>query len=350
VKLTLAAAICWENYMPLLRHSLYSQNVNLYFAPTADARDTWLSLMRTVACEGRCFVLSANQCVREKDLPDWIYGKAAEEDSAEIEDRNKRRHRRRSVVTEYGNEIALPVDEKDDMEEVIIGGEEKMDDKLHRRKPSIVTEHGHEIIIPAVGEKQSLRRTVSGGEDNINSTGRPRRASFVTEAGHEIALPSDGSKYYAARAVGDGDEDMNDTGHSRKESFVTEDGHEIICPSIGKGKPGQVVNGHGFRKTQLRENKTGSAGSSEFACRGGSCIISPTGDVLAGPLWEEEDELLIVDVDFDDCLRGRLDLDVAGSYSRSVSALSCHSTLTDCVSRNDAFKLTVEGLDINPPL
>ncbi|KAM0137883.1 hypothetical protein ACHAO1_003768 [Botrytis cinerea] len=151
VKLTLAAAICWENYMPLLRHSLYSQNVNLYLAPTADNRDAWTALMRTVACEGRCFVLSANQCIKKQNQPAWIYGEKSE--------------------------------------------------------------------------------------------------------------------------------------------------------------------------------------SEEYTSRGGSCIISPQGEILKGPLWEDEDGLITVEVDFEDCVRGRLDLDVAGSYSR-----------------NDAFKLTVAGLDISPPL
>lgn len=141
VQITLAAAICWENYMPLLRQSLYSQNVNLYLAPTADSRDTWSALIRTVACEGRCFVLSANQCFRKQNQPAWIYGQKSE--------------------------------------------------------------------------------------------------------------------------------------------------------------------------------------SEDFVSRGGSCIVSPQGEVLDGPLWDDEDNMLTVRVDFDDCVRGRLDLDVAGSYSRYEFPLPC---------------------------
>ncbi|KAI9372373.1 carbon-nitrogen hydrolase [Aspergillus egyptiacus] len=164
VQLTLAAAICWENYMPLLRQSLYSQNVNLYLAPTVDSRETWLSLMRTVALEGRAVVLSASQAGRYKELPPWVR---------------------------------------------------------------------------------------------------------------------------------EGSESDSDKPENDPEAWST---------------------------------------------GGGSCIVGPLGEVLAGPIWnvnsdsDPEKSLQIVEVDFDDCLRGRLDLDVAGSYSR-----------------NDSFSLKVEGLDLNPP-
>jgi nitrilase len=65
----LAAAICWENYMPALRMAMYSRGVSLWCAPTVDDRDIWQSSMRHIAYEGRCFVLSACQYLRRDAGP-----------------------------------------------------------------------------------------------------------------------------------------------------------------------------------------------------------------------------------------------------------------------------------------
>jgi nitrilase len=61
--------ICWENYMPLARTAMYAKGVELYLAPTADARDTWQSTIRHIALEGRCFVLACNQYVTKDMYP-----------------------------------------------------------------------------------------------------------------------------------------------------------------------------------------------------------------------------------------------------------------------------------------
>jgi nitrilase len=65
----LGAVICWENYMPLMRMHMYAQGIQLYCAPTADDRDTWLATMTHIALEGRCFVLGCNQFAIRGDYP-----------------------------------------------------------------------------------------------------------------------------------------------------------------------------------------------------------------------------------------------------------------------------------------
>ncbi len=73
----LGAVICWENYMPLLRMAMYSKGIQIYCIPTADGRETWLSTVRHIAMEGRCFVLSANQFTRLSDFPSDINNELA---------------------------------------------------------------------------------------------------------------------------------------------------------------------------------------------------------------------------------------------------------------------------------
>ncbi|PTB49582.1 hypothetical protein M431DRAFT_500054 [Trichoderma harzianum CBS 226.95] len=220
-RINLAAAICWENYMPLLRQSLYAQNINLYLAPTADGREGWLSLMRTIGIEGRCFVVSSNMCVR------------GEPDSADAGDRD---------------------------------------------------------VVP-----------VTGGS---RRSGRKSSSAVVADDGFEFAVPPPKVR------------------HGRRKSVFDEDGNEIVL-SLQEDEPVQQQN----QTTQ----PAAAPKAPHFLSRGGSSIVSPFGDVLAGPQWEDEDGIIFADIDLRDCIRGRLDLDAAGSYSR-----------------NDAFKLTVDGLDLDP--
>jgi nitrilase len=67
---SIGGLICWENYMPLARMAIYDKGVELYLAPTADARDTWQATLRHIACEGRCFVLGCNQYMTKEMYPD----------------------------------------------------------------------------------------------------------------------------------------------------------------------------------------------------------------------------------------------------------------------------------------
>lgn len=71
--------ICWENYMPLARMAMYQKGVEIYVAPTADARDSWTSTMIHIAREGRCYVIGCNQIIRKSDYPNHLKKELADD-------------------------------------------------------------------------------------------------------------------------------------------------------------------------------------------------------------------------------------------------------------------------------
>jgi nitrilase len=66
----LGTLICWENYMPLARYSLYAQGVEIYIAPTYDSGEGWIGSMQHIAREGRCWVVNSGVAWHYSDLPE----------------------------------------------------------------------------------------------------------------------------------------------------------------------------------------------------------------------------------------------------------------------------------------
>jgi len=56
--------------MPLARFALFAQGVEIYLAPTWDAGSGWVSTMRHIALEGRCWVLGNGTAMRGRDIPE----------------------------------------------------------------------------------------------------------------------------------------------------------------------------------------------------------------------------------------------------------------------------------------
>jgi len=54
----------------------------------------------------------------------------------------------------------------------------------------------------------------------------------------------------------------------------------------------------------------------DVMANGGAVIVSPLGEVLAGPLWNEEG-ILTADIDLDQVIQSKLDFDPIGHYNRS---------------------------------
>jgi nitrilase len=62
--------ICWENYMPLARFSLYESGVEIYVASTADDSDGWQATLVHIARESRAFVVAPSHFQRAASYPE----------------------------------------------------------------------------------------------------------------------------------------------------------------------------------------------------------------------------------------------------------------------------------------
>jgi nitrilase len=146
----LGAVICWENYLPLMRAAMYAKGIEIYCAPTADARDSWIASMRHIAVEGRCYVLSCNQFNRRRDFPPDYRSSLGEDPEAIVCCGGS------CIVDPFGNFLAGP---KVDGEAIlsteidhrqIVRGKFDLDVVGHYARPDIFQLHVDEVAKQAV--------------------------------------------------------------------------------------------------------------------------------------------------------------------------------------------------------
>jgi nitrilase len=60
---------CWENWVPVARHSLYAQGIDLHVAIWPGSVGLTQDITRFIAKEGRCYVLSAGALLTQDAIP-----------------------------------------------------------------------------------------------------------------------------------------------------------------------------------------------------------------------------------------------------------------------------------------
>jgi nitrilase len=130
--------VCWENYMPLARFSLYESGERIHLAPTADASDGWQATIRHIALEGRVFVLACNQYVTRADYPQDFELEDALEQAPEVICRGGS-----AIVAPDGSYLAEPLYGKEGLLTaeldlgLIVEGRQLLDVAGHYARPDV---------------------------------------------------------------------------------------------------------------------------------------------------------------------------------------------------------------------
>lgn len=115
------------------------------------------------------------------------------------------------------------------------------------------------------------------------------------------AMYSRGIEFYCAITVDDRDSWIPTVRH------IAMEGRCFVLSACQFVSPCRFIDGAAARQ-DLPEPR-------QPVIRGGSCIIGPLGEVLAGPLYGEE-SILYADLQRSDLIEARFDLDVVGHYAR----------------------------------
>jgi nitrilase len=124
--------ICWENYMPLARYTMFARGTQLYVAATWDRGEPWLSTLRHIAKEGRVYVIGCSIAMRKDDIPDRF-----EHKKLYAPDRDWINEGDSAIVNPHGEIIAGPASGK---EEILYA---EVDPQLMRGPKWILDVAGH---------------------------------------------------------------------------------------------------------------------------------------------------------------------------------------------------------------
>lgn len=101
---------------------------------------------------------------------------------------------------------------------------------------------------------------------------------------------------------------------------IAVEGRCFVLSACQFATQGDYPEGHAVANASERQ-------TDKVVINGGSVIVSPLGTVLAGPSRKAED-ILTAELDLDDVIRGKFDLDCVGHYARQDGRWTVGSALT----------------------
>ena len=131
--------ICWENYMPLARYAMYCWGVQILLAPTWDEGEPWLSTLRHIAKEGRCYVVGCSIAMHRDHISDASSFKHPYYDGVE----GWFKKGDSAIVDPDGRFVAGPVREKEEIiyadlsQDAMRGPKWKLDVAGHYARPDV---------------------------------------------------------------------------------------------------------------------------------------------------------------------------------------------------------------------